>query len=64
MPCKLRTKKAFSHEMAFLRSITVKNKKASSHEEGFLGLLILHHPPAKFLTETLETVFLHSYNEV
>ena len=24
MPCKLRTKKAFSHEMAFLRSITVK----------------------------------------
>jgi len=27
MPCKLRTKKAFSHEMAFLRSITVKNKK-------------------------------------
>ena len=41
-----------------------KNKKASSHEEGFLGLLILHHPPAKFLTETLETVFLHSYNEV
>ena len=29
-----------------------------------LGLLILHHPPAKFLTETLETVFLHSYNEV
>ena len=42
----------------------MKNKKASSHEEGFLGLLILHHPPAKFLTETLETVFLHSYNEV
>ena len=35
----------------------MKNKKASSHEEGFLGLLILHHPPAIFLTETLKTVF-------
>ncbi|WP_257469754.1 hypothetical protein [Bacteroides caecimuris] len=42
----------------------MKNKKASSHEEGFLGLLILHHPPANFLTKTLETVSLHSYNEV
>ncbi len=42
----------------------MKNKKASSHEEGFLGLLILHHLLANFLTETLKTVFLHSYNEV
>lgn len=42
----------------------MKNKKASSHEEGFLGLLILHHLPAIFLTETLKAAFLHSYNEV
>lgn len=42
----------------------MKNKKASSHEEGFLGLLILHHPPAKYLNVTLKTVSLHSYNEV
>jgi len=53
-----------SHQLFKKMKNEKKNKKASSHEEGFLGLLILHHPPAKFLTETLETVFLHSYNEV
>ena len=42
----------------------MKKKKASSHEEGFLGLLSCIILLQNFLTETLETVFLHSYNEV